>query len=488
MTPTKLRIGELLVQAGLLKEGELDRALEIQKEKGGRLVEICINEDFFDAQDFLKFLSQQRTAASLDLLNYAIPRDVIDLVPAHFALKHQLLPIDKLGKHLTVGMACPLDTRTIEELEQLTGCKVRPMLVGMNDMRAAIANYYGKREQPEIGDFKPKSQRLSMLAQSIKNETQAATKAAAAEVAPTKPTPAATPEDSGAALARAESGIRMEGVVGLVRKLYQLPALPETVEKVRSAMDDPKADARTVEAALGTDPGMVAKVLSLANSAAHGFRSSIDTLEEACRLLGVREIYQVVLSAAVVDYFKAADYFDYRRFWRHSRFCATAARVIVQTSGVGKPGPAYVAGLLYGIGRLAFAEVMTERYREVEHADLLDAIIASEERMFGIAHPEVGYILADTWGLPPDITLPIRYFHRLEEATEQREMVATVALAAIMADAYGKITKDNVRDLARRCKPPMDALGMDEKKFVTILNESGRLFKELEAVESKGNS
>jgi len=487
MTQTKLRIGELLVQAGLLKVGELDRALEVQKEKGGRLVEICINEDFFDAQDFLKFLSQQRTAASLDLLNYAIPRDVIDLVPAHFALKHQLLPIDKLGKHLTVGMACPLDTRTIEELESMTGCKVRPMLVGMNDMRAAIASYYGKKDQPEIADFKPKSQRLSMLAQSIKKETEAATRAAAATEA-SKPAPPAAREDSGAALARAESGIRMEGVVGLVRKLYQLPALPETVERVRGVMDDPKADARSVEAALGTDPGMVAKVLSLANSAAHGFQKPIDTLDEACRLLGVREIYQVVLSAAVVDYFKAADYFDYRRFWRHSRFCATAARVIVQTSGVGKPGPAYVAGLLYGLGRLAFAEVMTERYREVEHTDLLDSIIAAEERLFGIAHPEVGYILADTWGLPPDITMPIRYFHRLEEATEEREMVATVALAAIMADAYGKITKDNVRDLARRCKPPMDALGMDEKKFVTILNESGRLFKELEAAETKGKN
>ncbi|MBI1320153.1 MAG: HDOD domain-containing protein [Candidatus Hydrogenedens sp.] len=482
MSDGKQRIGELLVQSGLLKVGELERALEIQKDKGGRIVEICIQEDYFDAQDFLKFLSQQRTAASLDLLNYAIPRDVIDLVPAHFALKHELLPIDKLGKHLTVGMACPLDTRTIEELEQLTGCKVRPMLVSMNDMRAAIANYYGKNQKQAPVDFKMKTSRFAALNTPVSTDAKPA-----AAPAPAAPEPVAAPvSGTSMDLAKAESGIRLGGVVGLVRKLYQLPALPETVERVRAKLDDPKADARAVQDALGTDPGMVAKVLSLANSASHGFRKPIDTIEEACRLLGVREIYQVVLSAAVVDYFKAADYFDYRRFWRHSRFCAMASRVIVNTSGVGKPGAAYVAGLLYGLGRPAFAEVMTERYREVDQSDLLDVIIAKEEALFGISHPEAGYILADTWGLPPDITLPIRYFHRLEEATEEREMVATVALAALMTDAYGKITKDNVRDLARRCKPPMDVLGMDERKFVTILNESGRLFKELEATEAKG--
>jgi len=481
MPQVKQRIGELLMSAGLLTEEQLDEALEVQRKEGGRLVEACIQQGYFDAQDFLRFLSEQRTAASLDLMNYAIPREVIDLVPAHFAMQHEVLPIDKLGKHLTVGMACPLDTRTIEEMEQMTGCKIRPMLVGMNDIRSAIANYYKVESTPDFSEGMGRRPTLNLPEHKLGSFYQGKSSGAKPQAPPAKPAPADTDED----LAKAESGIRMEGVVGLVRKIYQLPALPETVGRVRQKMEDPNANATDMKLAVASDPGMVAKILSLANSASHGFVKRIDTLEEACRLLGAKEIYQVVLSAAVVDYFKASKFFDYRRFWRHSRFCAAAAKVIVQYSGAVSANAAYVAGLLHGIGRPAFAEIMTERYREVDQESLLENIIAKEESLFGISHPEVGYIMADTWGLPPEMTLPIRYFHRLDEATEEREMVATICLAAIMTDAYGKITKENVRKLATKCRPPMELLGMVEKDFIKVLNETGRLFKDLEADAQK---
>lgn len=492
MSATKVKIGELLVEEGLLTEKQLQDALHVQKERGGRIVEICIAEGYFDARAFLKFLANTRTTASIDLLNYAIPREVINLIPPHFVVKHQVLPIDKMGKLLTVGMACPLDTATIKEMEEFTGCRIKPVLVGMNDVKVAINRYYtehkpnydGMIEANAAAQVDEVQQRTGGKAVPTARSHAPSLPPAAAPAPAPAPAPSSLPAAPPAAapvLAKAESGIRMEGVIQLVRRLHSLPALPETVAKIRKLAEDPNTDARAVEKAIETDPGIVAKVISLANSATYGFQREVDTLEAATRLLGTRDIYNLVLSAAVIDYFKASRHFDYKRFWRHSRFCATASRVISNETHIGDTGTHFVAGLLHGLGRVAMAEVMPERYREVDQEATVEAIIRHEEALFGIAHPEVGYMLADIWELPPDITVPIRYHRKIEQATEFRESAAVVGLAAIMTDAYGKVTRENVQALAQSCRGAMSVLGIPERDFIRILGETGKLFKQREA-------
>ncbi|MFM1920317.1 MAG: hypothetical protein RLZZ303_1951 [Candidatus Hydrogenedentota bacterium] len=471
-TTGKAKIGELLVADGLLSEKQLEDALDIQSKRGGRLVEICIAEGFFDAPRFLRFLANMRTTASIDLLNYAIPREVIELIPPHFATKHQLLPIDKMGKLLTVGMACPLDTATIGEIETMTGCRIKPVLVGLNDVKVAIERYYGKADVSFDHIHSKAEQQQPGVAFSGLMKPAESVADAAVEKTVEPPVPV---------LEKAESGIRMEGVIQLVRRLHSLPALPETVAKVRALAQDPNADARAVEHAIETDPAVVAKVISLANSSSMGFKHEVDTLAAATRLLGIRDIYNLVFSAAVVDYFQASRYFDYRRFWRHSRFCATGARVIALETKVGDPGVLFVAGLLHGLGRIALAEIVPERYREVDQDAPVDRILKQEDALFGIAHPEVGYMLADIWDLPEDISMPIRYHRQLDRATEYREFSAVVGLSAIMTDAYGKVTKDNVRELAASCREAMSILGMPETSFIKVLAETGKLFKQGEA-------
>lgn len=481
----KLKIGELLVAEHLLTEPQLDSALALQKERGGRVVEICIAEGYFDARQFLHFLANTRTSASIDLLNYAIPREVISLIPPHFAMKHEVLPIDKMGKLLTVGMACPLDTSTITDLEAMTGCRIKPVLVGMNDVKVAINRYYGDNKAATFEHVRGLATLSERVSEAMKTANmtpeQGAVPAAPAQVrAAAEPAPLPPPPPS-PILAKAESGIRMEGVIQLVRRLHSLPALPETVARIRSLAENPGTSAQEVEKAIEVDPGIVAKVISLANSASFGFQREIDTLESATRLLGTRDIYNLVLSAAVVDYFNASRYFDYQKFWRHSRFCATAARVIATETKAGDPGTLFVAGLLHGLGRVALAEVVPERYREVDQDAPIGTLLLQEEMLFGINHPEVGFMLADVWELPADITIPIRYHRHLEKATDFHTSVAAVGLASIMTDAYGKVTKDNVQALAQSCRGAMSILGIPEKDFIRVLSETGKLFKQREA-------
>ncbi len=141
--PRRKLIGELLVLDGLITERQLLEALELQRGQGGRIVEKLILLGYISAHAFLTFLARQPGVSSIVLANCRVRKELLSLVPQDFAASHQVFPIDRLGKLLTVGMACPLDRGTVDELQNLTGLRVKPMLCSPECIKAAIARHYG---------------------------------------------------------------------------------------------------------------------------------------------------------------------------------------------------------------------------------------------------------------------------------------------------------------------------------------------------------
>jgi HD-like signal output (HDOD) protein len=454
----------MLLAGGLVTQLQLDEALKMQREQGGKIVENLIALDYLSSHAFLNFLSKQGGLASVDLLNFTIPRDIIDLIPAEMALKHEVLPMDKMGKHLTVGMACPLDEATIRQLEDITGLRVRPLLVSMNDVRVALKRYYCDRERHTL--------EMPMVSTHIPS-------ALASQSAPKRAAPAEAVKEAPNAqtLSRVESALTVETIVHIVRDVSALPALPETIEEVRTAMNDTRSSAADVARVIARDPALSAKLLSLANSPAYGFSHKVDTVEAATTLLGLREIYSVVLSSAVIDYFAKTQHFDYKAFWQRSLFAGTAARVIDSTRG-GRAGGLFAAGLLHDIGRLVLAVVVPERYGALDQRQRDNDLIAQELEAFGMAHPEVGFILADSWHLPEDILQAIRFHHAPDQAAHCHDAVNVVALAALMTDAYGRVNKDNAAAFARECKGLLRSLNLEDKQFISILGETSKAVKQ----------
>jgi HD-like signal output (HDOD) protein len=446
---TKRLIGEMLVDEHVITRAQLDAALHVQKEKGGKLVETLIALEYLETREFLRFLSRQPGVASIDLLNYTIPVDVISLIPPEFALKHEILPIDKLGRDLTVGMACPLDSKTIKDLEEITGLRVRPLLVSMNDIRVALNRYFGERPKQTM--------ELAGLQ---------------------KQTPGGTQNAPDTVMSQVESAITFEGIAHIVREIKSLPALPETISEIRAAMEDPATDGNHIAQILERDPSLSAKVISLANSSAYGFSHRVSTVELAVSLLGLREIYSVVLASAVVDYFEESTAFDYKKYWKRSMFCGTAAKIIGRTCGLKNVSALFAAGLIHDLGKLVLSDIAPGRYAEVDQNLKDHEIMALENDLFGVAHPEVGYILAESWSLPDDLAQSIRWHADIKAADACQETVAAVGLSALMADAYGKITKDNVGALVRDCKVAMDLLKMNDQQFIQVLGETAQAIRQ----------
>ena len=401
------RIGEKLVDAHLVSKEQVARALAHQKEKGGKLVENLIQLGYLDIKTFVRFLANTPGVASIDLSKYTIPAEIIDLVPMDLAVKHEIFPIDKMGKLLTLGMACPLDVSAIQEIEARTGLRVKALLCSAEDIRRAIRRYYPDGLEAHFSEAIASSERR------VSASTRAINAAKRADAKPEQ----------------AESALTFQRLTKLIREMKGLPALPATVQKVETALRDLDVSARDVAQTINHDPPIAAKVLSVANSAAYGFPNRVDSVDLAVALMGLRETYSIVLAAAVLKLFEKSKRYHYEAFWEESMNCAAAAKVIAKSCGFERDHAAFTAGLLHDIGRVALLEVAPEVYDGVP-ADLDgEALIRAEEEAVGLTHTEAGYELAQQWHLPAELAEAIRYHHHPEYATAGANLVYVVALA-----------------------------------------------------------
>jgi len=421
--PKRKRIGDLLIENELVTGAQLEEALEKQKVSGEKIVEALIDLGHLSVEQFVRFLSNQPGVASIELSNYQIPEDVIALIPNELAVAHEIFPIDKMGKLLTLGMVCPLDSTTIGEIESMTGLRVKPILCSPSDIQNAIARYYPKDAPP-------------------KDETAAS---------PMEPE--VTPE-------KVETGLKMKKVLKLISGMEILPALPETVAKVREAMDDLSISPNQIAEHIIKDPPIAAKVLSVANSAAYGFPNRVDTIELAVALLGLRETYSIVLSAAVMNLFETSGKFDYKRYWEEAMNCASAAKIIAKACGKSEDKGIFTAGLLHDIGRIALLETCSEDYGKVDFGLLDDELIHAEQECMGVAHTEAGYELASNWNLPVEISDAIRYHHHPDFCDENIVPVTIVALAEkwTRSLALSEVDKDAMLEMSA---PMLTTLNMD---------------------------
>jgi putative nucleotidyltransferase with HDIG domain len=264
--------------------------------------------------------------------------------------------------------------------------------------------------------------------------------------------------------------IRLSHMAHLVRQIQTLPALPETVHRVREAMLSPDSSVSNVTDIITLDPPVAAKVLSVANSAAYGFTHRITDLTLAVSLMGLKETYAVVLSAAVVDLVSQMEEFDYRAFWLESVCSACASRIVAKVSGRRQLPGVFTAGLLHDIGRAALWEVAPEKCKRIDNSITGRALLEAERSMIGLTHVEAGYELARHWALPEEIAQAIRFHHEPELATSAREHVAIVALSDAMVQASGTRLEDNPT-LFDEYRSSLELLGLDLENAEAMLDE-----------------
>ena len=138
----KDRIVKTLCEKNLLVENDIKKAVEIQKEKGGRLIDILVGMGVVSRKQLVSALSQELGIPPIDLSRYKISSGVIKLVPKKVVRSYRVMPVSKMGDYLTIAIADPLNVFAMDDLTSITGCKISVVIASDKDIEEAITEYY----------------------------------------------------------------------------------------------------------------------------------------------------------------------------------------------------------------------------------------------------------------------------------------------------------------------------------------------------------
>jgi putative nucleotidyltransferase with HDIG domain len=220
--------------------------------------------------------------------------------------------------------------------------------------------------------------------------------------------------------------------------LKKVPPFPPVAVKLLSLLANPAVDTNEVADLISSDATFTARLLQRVNSAEFGFVTDITNVRRAVALLGLDTTRQITLAHATAAYVQGGLKTEtMRRCWQHTVATAVLAEEIAAACDAFL-SVAFTAGIMHDIGRLGLLVAYPQEYeRVIRHAaerclDLLDF----EQEEFGAQHAEAGRMLAERWGLPPEMALIAGRHHDPCEGMEL-DLLRIVHVACCLADVLG---------------------------------------------------
>ena len=143
------RIADVLIEDGLLLQGQLEEATEIQKKQGGRLLKILTDRNYVTEQDMVISMGRCLDTPPINLSRVRVPEEVLELVPKDMARAYKLAPICRLGNKLFVAMADPLNVLALDDLRQRTKMEIIPMITTERAVMEALSGVNSAGHQME---------------------------------------------------------------------------------------------------------------------------------------------------------------------------------------------------------------------------------------------------------------------------------------------------------------------------------------------------
>ena len=145
------RLGEILLEAGLIDEATLRVALTEQRRFGGHLGRVLVDMKKVLEEDLVAALSRQLAVPVIDLDHLEIAQAVIELVPGEMAESYSIIPFAQPMKFLDVAMGDPTNQTAIDELRVRTQLNIRTYLAGPKAMERALFRWYGRGMSQTVG-------------------------------------------------------------------------------------------------------------------------------------------------------------------------------------------------------------------------------------------------------------------------------------------------------------------------------------------------
>ncbi len=230
-----------------------------------------------------------------------------------------------------------------------------------------------------------------------------------------------------------------EKVLSRLCNVKDLPSFPEIAAELMSIVSREDFSIGDLKKIIEKDPGLVTKILKVANSFAFNpVGKEITSIERAIIQLGVNNLVPIVVGLSVIQLNKYVDErFNAELFWKHSYTCAHVAKRLAARFKLPE-GEAFTAGLLHDIGKLVLFSLYPVEYMKALELSKERNLFSfeAEREVFGVDHCEVGEYVIDHWGLPKLLREVVRYHHSPNEATDYKKFTALVGVA----DLFSRVT------------------------------------------------
>lgn len=223
----------------------------------------------------------------------------------------------------------------------------------------------------------------------------------------------------------------------------RIPSPPQLLLRLLQLVDDDQTTMGDLATLVRQDPGLSAKVLSIANSPALRRGSELRSLESCLIALGTRLVRSIATCLSIQSLFERRSGIseaDISGFWVHSLLVAELSRSLAVSAAHPHPDEAYLAGLLHDVGQLILLTALGEPYAQLlaSTADE-DALQGAESARFGVHHGEIGTWLTEQWQLDSSFADGILFHHALPQ-----QIVTAAALPQIVWLAHAVASHEEI--------------------------------------------
>lgn len=244
-----------------------------------------------------------------------------------------------------------------------------------------------------------------------------------------------------------------------LRSLKGLPA-GTAAQRTLWALAGDGTDWRRIADAIGSCPGVAARLLGLANSAFFGLSTPVTTLRDAIQILGLNLVR--ALTIALISQRQlgtaACTAFDEKRYWFASLLAASVCRQVSHKIKPANPDmgdTAFLAGLVHRLGMKALAHISPQMMNTVltDAAERGTGLCNRERELLGMNHREAGAILLERWNAPHSLVLSTAHYGEADCGCEWQELCTIVGLASRWSESL-------LADTRMEDDPGMDRLGL----------------------------
>jgi type IV pilus assembly protein PilB len=140
---SNLRLGEILINQGMINSEQLKKALEVQKTDSKKKIgEILVSQGSITQKQLLQALQHVYEAEYIELEDVILDPEIVSIIPKRIAIRYKIVPLSKENNTLTIAMANPLDVNTIDYIKEYTKLEVNPKFASEEDIANVLSTHY----------------------------------------------------------------------------------------------------------------------------------------------------------------------------------------------------------------------------------------------------------------------------------------------------------------------------------------------------------